>query len=496
MKKGNILFIILVIPFLLQAQDRLGLKLGDYAGINGVHLNPASISNSRYYLDVNIAGSGIFVNNNYVYLPKENYSPTTFLKENPTFPTFNDEHGNKRYLDEWYNKDLKDGYINLRALGPSAMVAYGRHAFGFYSSARSMIRSKGVPYEVAKLGYEDFDYDPLFNVNFINEVDMHLEVLNMAEVGVTYSNIIFARNFDKLDVGMTFKYLKPHSGMKFYTDNVDYLLPNNETLRVFDMNGQVRMALPVNYDNNNFPDNEGLFKGHGLGFDLGLVYTKTKSIQRRYDRFNRLCRQRVYDYDYRIGVSLLDVGYVNFNRNVQVHRYENASVLWENLQDFNFENTNQVMEEVSKQFFDDPQASNTGEEEFTLALPSALSAQFDYHFRDNWYVNSSLIYGLNSGANGYNRPHNFAVTPRYQTDYFGVNLPVSLYNFRQPRVGLSARVYFLTVGTSNIGHYLGATEMNGMDFYVSVKFNFLKGKCGRGRTEGCRGQEYGVSTGK
>lgn len=475
----------------VSAQERLGLKLGDYSGISGIHLNPSSMSNSRYYFDVQLAGAGVFVNNNYLYLHKEDYSPTTFLQKDITFPTFTDQRGNERYVDEWYNKKLKHGYVNLRTYGPSALLAYGRHAFGMYTSTRSIVRGKNVPYEVAKFGYESFDYDSLFNINFINEKDMHLDVLNMAEVGVSYSYIAYARNFDKMDIGVTFKYLKPQSGMKFYLDNVDYLLPNRDTLIVFNANGEMKMSLPVGYDNNNFGSDQSFFKGHGLGFDIGVTYTKTQSLQRPYERFSSLCSQNVYDYDYRIGFSLLDIGYVTFREHVQVHEYEDASMFWEDLGEFDFENTNQVMREISKQFFDDPDASNTGKQEYTLFLPSAVSAQFDYHFRDNWYVNSTLIYGFPAGSKSYKRPHYFAVTPRYQSNYFGLNVPVSVFDFREPQVGISARIYFLTVGTSNIAHYMGAKQMNGMDFYVSLKFNLLKGNCGRLKTEGCRGQEYG-----
>ncbi len=491
--REKVLLVFLLFSVMAGAQERLGMKLGEYAGINGVHLNPASMSNSRYYLDINLSGGGFFINNNYLFLRQEDYSPTTFLTQSAPYPTFIDDKGRKAYLDEDYNQELKNGYMNARAFGPAAMFTYGQHTIGLYTSARSLARAKGVSYEIAKFGYEEFDYDSLFNINFINEVDMNLEVLNMAEIGVSYSNIVFARNYDKLDLGFTFKYLMPQSGMKFYTDNIDYIVPNRDTLIINNLNGKVKMSLPINYDNNSYYEGESFFKGHGIGFDFGVVYTKTREIQNRYDRFRRLCRQKTFGYDYKIGISLLDVGYVTYNQHVQTHEYEDASGTWEDLRQFRFDNTNAFLYEVSYKFNNDSTLSNTGAEEFTMRLPTAASAQFDYHFRENWFVNSMVVYGFPAADEGFSRPHYAAVTPRYQSSNFGIGLPVSLYDFTDPQVGLSARIYNVTLGTSNIGHYIGAQQLKGSDFYISIKFSLLKGKCGRKEYDGCRGQEYGYS---
>ena len=489
--REKILLGFLLISVASVAQERLGLKLGEFAGVNGVHLNPASMSGSRYYLDVNLAGGGLFINNNYLFLHQDDYSPLTFLTQSAPYPTFIDDKGRKVYLDEEYNRKLKNGYANARALGPSVMFTYGRHTFGFYTSARSLLRAKGVSYEIAKFAYEEFDYDSLFNINFINNVDMDLEMVNMAELGLSYSNIVFARNYNKVDIGVTLKYLRPHSGMKFYTENIDYIVPNRDTIIINNMNGKMKMSLPLDYDNNNYYDGGSLFKGQGLGFDVGLVYTKTREIQNRYDRFRRLCRQESVDYDYKIGVSLLDVGYVTYSQHVQTHDYDDVDAEWYGLRSFTFNNTNDFLREASYEFYGDSTISNTGKEEFTMRLPTALSASFDYHFRQSWFVNAMMVYGLPGGDEQYSRPHYAAVTPRYQSENFGLSVPVSLYDFRVPQVGFSARIYNITIGTSSLGHYLGLRQLRGSDFYFSIKFNLMKGKCGRKEVDDCRGQEYG-----
>jgi hypothetical protein len=75
------------------------------------------------------------------------------------------------------------------------------------------------------------------------------------------------------------------------------------------------------------------------------------------------------------------------------------------------------------------------------------------------------------------RPAQIAVTPRYETDWFEAMLPLSLYEYRLPRIGAAVRLGFLTIGTERLGTLFGVADINGMDVYASVKFNLRKGVC-------------------
>jgi hypothetical protein len=111
----------LLISFCVFSQNRLGLTSGDYAGVNGVQLNPASGINSYYYLDIQLGGGGVFALNNYLFLRTEDYSVGGLLSKNPEFPTFTNEFGDSRYLDLRQNQKLKSGYSNQQVMGPSVM---------------------------------------------------------------------------------------------------------------------------------------------------------------------------------------------------------------------------------------------------------------------------------------------------------------------------------------------------------------------------------------
>lgn len=491
MKRFLLIVAALVWSLSLLAQNRLGMTTGNYAGINSIHLNPSSMINSEYFLDVHLAGGGVFVLNNYMFLRKEDYSIGSLLFQPQDFTTFTGEMGDDRYVDAWNRKELKHGFSNVQLFGPSAMITVGQNSFGFYTGFRSLINVKDFSYDVAKNAYEGLDYPPFHGEVFNQNRDMHLEAIQFSEIALSYSRNVYTRNYDKLDLGITFKYLIPHNAVKLHIDNIEYMMPNSDVLNVYDLNADLRMASPVNYNNSNIPDGGGWIKGGGFAVDLGVTYTKTKKLQRSYQRFTRLCHQEQPAYDYRIGFSIMDLGSITLRNNVQVHRYRDVEAVWPDVGNIDYESVSDALQEVSTQLLGTPGASVSDEARFSMGLPTAVSLQADYHYFRNWYLHSTLIYGLPGGATGFNRASYFSVMPRWESALFGAGLPVSVHRFRQPQVGFNLRLAYLTVGTSNLSHYLGLSELNGVDFYFSLKFSLKKGNCRGSSKDGCRGQEYG-----
>jgi hypothetical protein len=150
------------------------------------------------------------------------------------------------------------------------------------------------------------------------------------------------------------------------------------------------------------------------------------------------------------------------------------------------------MRTFSQVFYDDPDASYRGNT-ISIFLPSAVSAQFDYKFYRNWYASAVMIHPIRLSKSSIYRPTQILVAPRYETPYFEASLPVSLYEWRYPRVGLSLRYHIITIGTDNLSWIFGLNDFTGLDFYVSIKFNFRKGNCGKwGRELPCENEEYGL----
>ena len=88
-----------------KAQEMNGYVHSNYSGITGAQINPTSIVNSKLYFDLNLIGVHINVDNDYIYLAKDDYKFSRFLSPNAEYPK-NPETGNVYY--DFYNEKLKN----------------------------------------------------------------------------------------------------------------------------------------------------------------------------------------------------------------------------------------------------------------------------------------------------------------------------------------------------------------------------------------------------
>jgi hypothetical protein len=272
--------------------------------------------------------------------------------------------------------------------------------------------------------------------------------------------------------------------------NLDYIVYNDSTANFINADVLAAVALPVDPETNDFPYGS-TFKGSGFGFDLGITFVRTrKGYQNQKDL--RICEQAYYDYFYKIGFSLLDIGGIRFKNNAQLHEFDNVGHYWERIDTISYTSVDAFARELSVRFYGDPNRSLIADE-FNMRLPSAFSMQIDYKFNENWYLNGVLIMPLITGKNYLIRPTQIALTPRFESPHLEFAFPVSLYEFSKLRLGFSARFGFLTIGTDRLGSFIGGvSDFTGADIYFSLKLDLRKGWCGFGRKfKGCYGNEYG-----
>ena len=82
------------------------------------------------------------------------------------------------------------------------------------------------------------------------------------------------------------------------------------------------------------------------------------------------------DYQYKVGVSLLDIGFVNFTTNSFQGKFDETHDI-DNITD---------IDELSENL----NSSKNGDKVRSW-LPSAISAQFDYNVNDHIYLNTTLV---------------------------------------------------------------------------------------------------------
>lgn len=481
------LILLLSVTKVMKAQEMWGITMSNYAGSTGTILNPTAIYTSKLYLDVNIATADIFFDNNYGYIHKQDFSLFKYLGKNPQFPEYGPDD---MPFDHYTDKNSKYIYSSELIRGPSAMVAVGRHAFALYTGARALTSGNAVPYEIANFGYYGLDYTPQHNIDFMRN-DFGSSAIIMGEVGLTYAYGFRKMFMEDWSAGITVKRLFSVGGAYVQANNLNYMVLNDTTINIKNLNAEVGYALPFDYETNEFPGGGSFIKGGGFGFDIGVTF-QNKSLSYQKKRIRRLCSQRYADYIYKVGISLIDFGFVDFKTNAQQHNFTDVSEYWINIDTLSYTNLNQLSHSLSDVFYGNPFASLT-DEKIRIYLPTALSIQGDYRIWNHWYAGAAIIQPLRMGNSYLRRPAQIALVPRYESPHLEFSVPISLYDYKRPRIGASVRYYFFTIGTDNLLGSTGITDFTGLDFYFSIKINFRKGFCGKfKRNLPCENEEYGI----
>ncbi len=463
-----------------------GFVNSNYAGISGSLINPTSILNSKLFLDIMPLGVHINVENNYIYLSKNEYKFSRFLTLGAKFP----EHGpDNRAFYDMFTTELKDTYTEVRIMGPSAMFAHKDQAFGFSTSFRTIVSGRSVPYEIAKFAVEGLNFSPLQKINFTNQHSFRTAALAFAEISASYSRVLYKRNRDHWTAGITVKGLLGTAGAYGFIDNIDYMVPNGDTLIVYNINGQMGISLPIDYYSNDVLLPGKLFRGSGLGFDFGLTYQK-KINGHSNKGYSMPCEYPYEPYYYRIGLSVIDFGRIKYKSDARYMELINRQAYWSDISRNSFTNLDELLKSASYEFSGDSTALILGNS-FSIWLPAAMSVQADFKIYKSFYLNATAVQPLIVSKAEAVRPPQLSLTPRWESDYLEFAMPFILYDYRYPRLGFSARFRNLVIGTDKLGSFFGFSDFYGLDIYLMLKFSFLKGECRNfDKRFGCGNLEY------
>ncbi len=452
----------------LSAQQATALGFDNYNGSAGAMLNPAFLTNSKVYLDVNIASGDFFFENNMGYLNKDS---TGFwdLVHMVTRPSY---QGPDVYADTYKNHNKRNFLASSRIQGPSLMLQDGRMAFAAGISFRTVSSGVNLPYEIVI--YKGYLTDTALVNNRFDDKNFSISTLNWAELNLNYAYDVLDRADTKLTVGAGLKILFGIGGAYIATPQLKYSVTNTTTLNVENYNGSIAYALPINYDNYSDIVNQPLFKGHGIGLDIGFLFTRLKTFTDPGEK--RWCAKPYADYIYKFGISIMDIGGIRFNRHAEVHQFNDKQANWQQFDTVSTPSIHATMETLSTVFYGSPNAS-LSDTVFFMSLPTTLSIQYDRHFDGDFYLGAYWQQPLRFHLKSVRQSPVLALIPRYETRIFGASLPLTLYNYEKLRLGASLRFYSVTIGTEKLGTFLGIGDLTGMDFYFSIRFNLNKGRC-------------------
>jgi len=447
----KIVVISLLIVNVCLGQEELGIIHSNYSPFNTVSINPANGVLSKQYLDINLVGLHAFANNSLVYLDRSDLALKGFVD------------GTKDEVSPLYNLNQKNNsaYGMANVQGPGAVLSVGDHSFGLKLNSKAFIDARKVP---AQAG-EYLLNNQIATAGTYTHENLKAGYLSYAEIQAHYSTNLIKRDVHLLSAGINLGYLIGIGGASFKINEGTYTVTGPDTGELNSLKGEYMYTQPA------------WKSGKGFSSSLGAVYTRMESPIDDYQNNSPKSGCDCIDYKWRVGASLIDLGWVNFKENAQ---YRNFDETTGGAGDAAFE-------EFDPSSWDAEIANRTTASnqsvwsQSKMYLPGAISLQGDYKFTSRLAIGGSYTHGFSKGKYrfGVQRSKLLAITPRFETKRLEFALPISLYEWRRPQLGAMLRINNnLIIGSDKLGSFFGRKEVYGADLYVNIKLGLNRNpKC-------------------
>lgn len=461
MKKAFFLFSLLL-AFALHAQEQFGSSFSNYTPTQSVFMNPSSMLDAKTWLDIHVVGAGAYAINNFTYL--QNTSVIKLIKEGDSERYFQDKIKYKT------NRKNNSVYNRTFANALSGVWSQGDHALGLFFNVRSFTTVRGIPDEVSGIIDGAIADDQFQQNKDYAYKNLTMSSLTFGEVQLSYAYTFLKKKQDMLMGGISIKKFVPILGAAGQIYDVRFNQSSDTSFAYLfaDMDAMYTNQVKTN------------FKG-GMGFDLGFTYQKMSTYAQSYYPNSKRNGCKKIPYKYKIGASVLDIGSVKFDKNtVQARglRINYDTTYYTRFDQFDEDSVFRIINSLDT-ILNDLDIKNANK----IHLPTALSLQFDYNiWKSKVYFNASLMQGfpISNRKFGSRRPNSLMVGVRYESRFFDVSIPFSLYEYSMPQLGFACRLYFLTIGTDKLLSLIGTPSFYGSDIYAAVKIPiFYNPQCRR-----------------
>ncbi|MDR7129387.1 hypothetical protein J2X69_001724 [Algoriphagus sp. 4150] len=418
------------------AQTFIGSTIDGHAGVHSLLLNPATAVDSKMRWDINLISTSAFVGSDYLSVDLSNLN--SFRNG---FEIKSEGNGNSSNHNNFFG--------NVDILGPSVLFNLDhKNSFAFTTRARAFFNITNVGGDLYEL--VNLDYNDRTNFNLTME-DASGLVHAWAEIGATYGRLIIEDGTHALKAGITLKHLAGAGGT-FGSSQMLHAQFDNES-NLLTTSGVLNYGHTSGFDSNNitFSDIKS-----GFGTDIGLVYEfKQQHVNTYYN-----------PYKFKIGLSVMDVGAVNYDKTNSRIYTMNASV---NTKEFELKNLEEVLEDNFE-----------GTELITktkIGLPTSLQMFVDYNIDGKFFVSAQGAISIkNNRENPVNNLINsFTVTPRFEKRWISVYSPFSVRQYDSSLAwGIGVRAGPVIVGSGSIWTNLISNNSKSTDVYVGIKVPLYK----------------------
>jgi hypothetical protein len=470
MKKYRAVLLALICSGYLQAQINAGMSNSNFAGIGGALINPSSLADSKIRWDVNLATISTVFDNDFVYIPRQSVPVLGFrriidgvIHTNLFYTHFDPSNPNKPY----------NFTLSNEILGPSFNLEIPRgQQIGLTISARTFSNIQNVPGHVAQSAFAFLQEKDLWNQNF-QDNGTKLNTMGWLEYAVHYAAVIYTDGQNEWKAGISLKYLQGLFAAYVKNTHLNYNIENDSAISM--TNSSVDYGR-TDYDSyRKIKGYNDLNHGSGFGASLGMtfVHLRNPSAYTYEKDGQQWLNPDKSTYVYRIGLSLLDLGAINYKRQAAAYHLETAAGTFSDWSNTTLRSNQQVDRTLSAIFYNGDSSRSFAGDHFKMGLPTSLSVQADWNFYKSFYANLTIIKGFGHGNNqGAVRPDLYSLTPRYETKWLEFSLPMSViyYHRWQPRIGLAVRAGYFFFGGDSPATLFGTNNLERMDFYFGLHY--------------------------
>jgi outer membrane protein OmpA-like peptidoglycan-associated protein len=421
------------------SQTYPGYRTSNYTGVDGVFFNPSEIADNRFKWDVNLASINGFVGTN-----------QGGLKFSDITKSFNASDLRSRFLLGKTNINSLD-FVDI--LGPSVMISLSpKTSVALTTHSRAFGNARDVDGNLASAIIDPKNSGltapvPLSGANSL------VHATGWTDIGGSVAQVFTnkgSHHFFK--GGITLKYILGTADTYMTTQLNGSVGPGSPAAELI---GPVSGNIFFNTAGTDFTDytykDFFKFNGQGFGGDIGFVYEFRPDMDYSMYTNDRWANK----YKLKIGVSLMDVGTIHFNKpENQAANYTTHIPAGQNysLIDFQGKSVSSFIPvfNASPQYFTPGEAQNSS---YDVKLPTTIQANIDYLIgrNTNFAVNIAGQFNINNQKNFNLFYYNaVTITPRWENPLVSVGLPLSYNQLTQFNAGIFFRIGPFFIGSGSV----------------------------------------------
>lgn len=329
---------------------------------------------------------------------------------------------------------------------------------GIFSRQRAVSGEENIN---SNFYYHNFTSKGISNITELPKVKTSFA--NWNEIGINTAFVLENTGEYQSYIGTNIKILLGFDGGVIDSKNTIYINKLRDAINSINIaditaNYDIDASFATAYD---FENKKYSFKnqGQGLGLDLGFTYMKNRYHENS---------EREYLYDYKIDVSLLDFGKINFNG--EVHNFKGNPIFLPFYKPFGKNNSpSEFMQSMSQKVYGNLTQSLQNQE-FEIGLPTMLNISFSKSISDNTYLTGGISQRVPIFKNSLKKANNIYINYGYYKDFIGLATSFSLYNYKIPQFGGYIRIGGLYLGSDNLlPLIIKQRKLHSFDFYFGLK---------------------------